>query len=346
MSSLRECYNDLTKDTNRWSYYNNAPSLTVDIMKSNNMSFTFIKDYFKCGGKEEVFQPLQIKSNETELEERAPHIISTYLLGILIADSLGIDLQTRDSKNINFKYLWFLACLYHDIGYVYENIHNCKYLRMIQADGLDAIREVCDIKYLHEREFITYKREHVNTYLTNRAACTHGKVGKIDHGIAGGLMLYDQLRKNYERVWKKVSRYNANVSRKYFEYKGLYFSNSHYEYYAEAADAIIAHNIWLSTLNKYLKNEKKTKLREQIINKSNPTAFILSLADSLEPIKRGKFEILDRISFEQIRNGFAFSMPIFIYENIYGKISDLKTWVVIDIIEEKGQGRFSIVTKE
>ncbi len=116
--------------------------------------------------------------------------------------SFGFDLNKRDVNNANLKYLWFLACLYHDIGYVYEETHSCENLREVREKGLIALREICGIKYCEHDEFRTYEKRVVNLYLKNRAKCTDKGIGKMDHGIVGGLMLYDRLRKN----WQKTKR--------------------------------------------------------------------------------------------------------------------------------------------
>src|SRR5699024_1552141 len=141
--------------------------------------------------------------------------ISTYLLGIRLAELFKIlpygnkanEVNDPYSKDgFNFKYYWFLACLYHDVGYVYENstyldesikgkqkrINKLQdNLSALQTDGLEAIQEICDIRYLHNRVFKTYDRSEIDLYLKGRATCCNC----IDHGIAGGLMLYDKLRK-------------------------------------------------------------------------------------------------------------------------------------------------------
>lgn len=345
MTTLKQMYEELIKSTNRWSYYSTYPYLDYQTLLSETASYEFIKNYFQCGGKEKVFQndPLIIR-HESFLKGRSPHILSTFLLGILIAESLNYDTNTRDSNSISFKYLWFLACLYHDIGYVYENSHNCTYLRMLQTDGLDAVQEICNIKYLHEHEFKTYKKEYINIYLSNRAMCSSGMAGIIDHGIVGGLLLYDRLRKIFEQAWKKAYKNDNNISRENFNYNGLFFSNAHYEYYAKAADAIIAHNVWVDTLNKYLAKERKQHLKENKIDQNNEIAFILALADTLEPIKRYGIYILDMIYFEKSYGGFILSMPYRESADDYEYISNLSNWVNIYVVPES-TNKFLITTR-
>lgn len=346
MGTLKELYKNLIKDGS-WSYYLEQPYLEYEMLFDRTASYNFIKNYFKCGGKGKVFKddPYIIKY-EYVLKKRSPHIVSTFLLGIQIAKNLKFDINKKNNDNINFIYLWFMACLYHDIGYVYENDHNCINLRTVQKEGLNALKDICDIKYMCNDEFKTYKKENVNLYLSNRAICSSGNIGKIDHGIVGGLLLYDRLRKNFNEAWYKARRNDPNVLRNNFTYNGLHFSNEHYKYYAEAADAIIAHNIWINTLNEYLIKNDKEPLKGIKIDKNNKIAFILALADTLEPIKKYGIFALNMISFEKTKDGkdgFDLIMPDEMNENDYEYICNLSDWMNVDV--NRCGNRFSILYK-
>lgn len=348
MGTLKELYKDLIEDPDSWLYYHsNQPRLKYEMLFDKTASYDFIKNYFKCGGKGKVFEddPYIIKY-EYVLKERSPHIVSTFLLGILIAKNLKIDLNTNNNDNINFKYLWFMACLYHDIGYVYENDYNCMNLRMVQKEGLKALKEICDIKYMCNNEFKTYKKGYIDLYFSNRAICSSGNIGKIDHGIVGGLLLYDRLRKNFYEARKKANKNDPNFSKDKFEYNELNYSKTHFEYYAEAADAIIAHNIWINTLNEYLIKNDKEPLKGIKIDKNNKIAFILALADTLEPIKKYGIFALNMISFEKTKDGkdgFDLIMPDEMKENDYEYICNLSTWINVDV--NRCGNRFSILYK-
>ena len=341
MGTLKELYKNLINDPDRWLYYNsNQPSLKYEIQPrlkyemlfDETASYDFIKNYFKCGGKKKVFEddPYIIK-NEFVLKKRSPHIVSTFLLGIWIAEYLKSDINKNNNDKINFKYLWFLACLYHDIGYVYENDYNCMNIRMVQKEGLKALKEICDIKYMCNNEFKTYKKGYIDLYFSNRAICSSGNIGKIDHGIVGGLLLYDRLRKNFDEAWNKAKRNDPNILRNDFTYKGLHFSNEHYKYYSEAADAIIAHNIWINTLNEYLIKNNKVPLKGIKIDKNNKIAFILALADTLEPIKKYGIFALNMISFKKMDDGFDLIMSDEMKENDYNYICNLSDWINVDV---------------
>ena len=353
MGTLKELYKNLINDPDRWLYYNSnqpnlkyeiQPSLKYEMLFDKTASYNFIKNYFKRGGKEKVFKdnPYIIKY-EFILKERSPHIVSTFLLGILIAEHLKFDINKKNNDNINFIYLWFMACLYHDIGYAYENDYNCINLRTVQKEGLNALKDICDIKYMCNNEFKTYKKEDINLYLSNRAICSSENIGKIDHGIVGGLLLYDRLRKNFDEAWNKAKRNDPKVLRTDFTYKELHFSNKHYKYYAEAADAIIAHNIWINTLNEYLIKNDKEPLKEIKIDKNNKIAFILALADTLEPIKKPEINDLDMISFEETKDGFDLIMPDEMKENNYKYICNLSDWINVNV--DRCGNRFKIQYK-
>lgn len=348
MGTLKELYKDLIEDLDSWLYYHsNQPRLKYEMLFDKTASYDFIKNYFKCGGKGKVFEddPYIIKY-EYVLKERSPHIVSTFLLGIQIAKSLKFDINMKNNDNINFIYLWFMACLYHDIGYVYENDYNCMNLRMVQKEGLKALKEICDIKYMCNNEFKTYKKGYIDLYFSNRAICSSGNIGKIDHGIVGGLLLYDRLRKNFYEARKKANKNDPNFSKDKFEYNELNYSKTHFEYYAEAADAIIAHNIWINTLNEYLTKNNKVPLEGNKIDKNNKIAFILALADTLEPIKKYGIFALNMISFEKTKDGkdgFDLIMPDEMKENDYRYICNLSDWINVNV--NRCGNRFSILYK-
>lgn len=340
MKNLRDCYEEIIEGK-KWCYYtSDYPNLSIETLKNEDESYEFIKEYFKCGGKEQVFCFEIIQEHEEKVKRRAPHIISTFLLGFIVADSFGINADSfginADEDERKFKYLWFLTCLYHDIGYVYEEESTYEHLCALQTGGLYAAKKICGIEYISNDEFSTYCKEYVNIYLSHRARCTYGKKGKIDHGIVGGLMLYDRLRKNYESAKQKADLAGTESG---FYYNGLFFSEGHFKYYAEAADAIIAHNIWKSTLDNYLEIEQYMKLNATNIPNitiDKKMAFVLAIADTLEPLKRtNNMDVLDEIEFEstKIKNGFNIFIPQK-YETIFEGVRGLSSWVNVDVGDE------------
>lgn len=326
METLYEIYEEIAKKPERWLYYmsltkNEKGQEKINELRNNllngvlykdcvkNMTSTsakeFINAYFSVGGKGRL---TSIFEYHTESFNRSDHTLSVFLLGIQLAEMFGIlshDNEENEgnapyNKNgFNFKYYWFLACLYHDVGYVYEN---GKYLderikaeqkrknklqdnlSALRTDGLEAVQEICDIRYLHNRVFKTYDRSEIDLYLKGRATCCNC----IDHGIAGGLMLYDKLRKQFEQSWQNRDRQRSSDRTNFWNNKtGLHLSNSHFEEYAKAANAIIAHNIWIDTLNEFKQHKGiSIGIKNRISFHKDPLCFILSLADTLEPLKK------------------------------------------------------------
>lgn len=338
MQTLQKCYEETAINEQTWSYYEN--SIDINNKWTNNRdAFEFIKQYFEFAGKSKVFKDENIEKYHKEIEDRAGHTISTFLLGIKIADGFELDIFTRDDNNMNFKYYWFLTCLYHDVGYIFENRKDTEQLFIVQKEGMEGLQEIFGIKYIHERVFKTYSKEQVELYLKERSVIDNS-FGKLDHGIVGGLLLYDKLRKQFEIAWKR--RTNISDSRDSFFIKDesnsrqLHLSNRHYEAYAKAADAIITHNIWQSTLLSYIETcdsvRKNIKHKIDFIGIDNELCFVLSLADTLEPLKRGG-RYLELISINSLicEKGIELQMNKEVYNSIYQKIDSLEEWMKVKV---------------
>lgn len=349
--TLLEMYEGLINYKDNWSYYDNPPFLSCDTLFSGNASFNFIKECFSCGGKEMLFEDKYVEKELDIVKKRAPHIVSTYLLGIIIANIFNLDFCTRDKENMNPLYVWFLSCLYHDIGYIYEDNPCCEQLRKIQTGGLAALKEICNIKYCiycQDNEVRTYNKDEVSLYLSYRAQCSNGRMGVIDHGIAGGMMLYDRLRKNFEQAWEKKLKECVKITRESFCYNNLHFSTAHFRYYAKAADAIISHNIWADTLKKCLESNGEQYESHNKIQETNTIAFILALADSIEPTKKYNACALKEIRLKENGNGFDLIMPATNYKKLEKSLKELPNWVEISVSKtcNETNNTFSIERKQ
>lgn len=343
MQTLAQCYHQIAQDPDMWSYYSNPLSVD-DAWNEDDKAYDFMKNYFICAGKGMVFEDDYLTSHKKDIVDRARHIISTYLLGIKIAECFGIDIFTRDLKNMDKRYYWFLACLYHDIGYAYENDHNYTNTDKVNRDGFDALRKICSIKYWDNSVFGTYNKEVVEFYLKCRAVDPDREGPVIDHGIVGGLLLYDKLRKQFESSW--VNRPNKAEKRESFQIsydsKPLHLSEDHFPEYAKAADAIIAHNIWKDTFRGYLSTYPPTTASSSLninqdIGIDNSICFLLSLADTIEPIKKDKdkngaitlFDI--EISGLVDGRGFKLQMNDRIFAKYYSEIKKMESWIEINV---------------
>lgn len=230
MKSLDDIYESVAKNKKRWLYYKNAYKQKkcnhLDLNKlweaSPNAIINFIINYFTVAGKDEVVKDFNNSSNDFY---RGQHIISTFILGIWFAEIFRIlpyrknatDVYDPYKKNsFNFLYYWFLSCLYHDIGYAYEdfNTKSCEWLFnyvnldandmvRLKKEGLNAAKDIFDLEYMLDFKCDSiYSREDIDVYLKGRAAGIEGIEACIDHGIIGGLMLYDKLVRQYYQ-WQK-----------------------------------------------------------------------------------------------------------------------------------------------
>jgi|GEM_PF-984455 len=350
METLESCYRSIYNKPECWSYYKKNFSSEIEYPWENEgKAEKFIEEYFKFSGKFGIFNNLLIQDKKNKLKEQYQHIVSAFFLGIKIMDAFGIDTQQRDKfSHMNFLYCWFLACLYHDIGYIFEKNEDPNTVMKIHKGGINALKSEYDLHYmlfdekLHIKTF--YSQYILNTYFKGRAG-DQDLPPAIDHGIAGGLLLYDKLRQQFEE-WYQCKL--PGTSREDFcvkhDGRELHLSTNHFKAYEEAADAIIMHNIWLSTLKKYLKTSNKCekKYKKISINDDNKLCFILALADTLEPLKKD-IKNLQNIYIEQCSNkkGLTIKMKKCIYTDKKHRrysetINDIKNWIDISVkpIEE------------
>ncbi len=140
MKSLARLYEEISRNKVRWSYYWNNPSEMSGVWENNDKAYNFIQGYFEFGGKKKLLEDANLIVHPETVKERAPHIVSSFILGIILAEGFGICTWMPDDDSVNFLYLWFLSCLYHDIGYAYENNSTTDWLKLIQFEGIDAVR--------------------------------------------------------------------------------------------------------------------------------------------------------------------------------------------------------------
>lgn len=339
MKSLKELYIEIVKESSRWSYYSDPPILYESIWSDCDKAYTFIKSYYNLAGKGRTFEDKNITDNEKDIKEKSTHVVSTFLLGILIAETLGIDTQQRNYENMNFLYYWFLVALYHDVGYIYEKNSNSYDLEKIKEKGLQEILDICDINpdNLSNSIFLTYSCRDIEEYSKQRARGRDNSKGKVDHGIVGGLMLYDKLVKQFYIARKKrLKGYNEDDFYIWAHGKKLHLSKSHFKEYAKVSDAIIAHNIFKDTLIKCYDNDetKKEELSKKVIHINNELCFILAIADTIEPLK--KDVSLDTVYLEKTEQGFSVIFDKNVSDRFENAIFSLKEWVGVDVEKEEG----------
>ena len=327
--NLYEQIVNLYNCVSEWNYYDANFEKPFGINKARR----FIEQYFEKGAKRGVVLPFIDKIDPM----RYVHTISVFFIGILIKRKLCPNLAIRSEVDTDyeFSYLWFLVCLFHDMGYAIENDWRYKFVYKKDTDEYKNKykRKMCfpklkrdiyeDLGVLYgaptkyrkngifqrrdkkdcTNEFdsiifnngikvceSTYGRGTVFKYL--EYCKTTDEIRHYDHGIVGGLWLYDKLIKNYYKAYWKEKEKRTDVDFDNFYVDGhLHFFTEQKMIFAYLADCIIAHNMWSASLDK-IDMYKKYGLDklippefEKITFEKNPILFILAVADTIDPIK-------------------------------------------------------------
>jgi len=220
-----------------------------------------------------------------------------------------------------------------------------------------------EIAILHKTIFASEKIPRFSKKLVKNYCHYRISSGKQDHGIYGGILLYDKLVKNFN---SKTKGHDWKLQTDYV-YEGLCWRREHLDHFAYVADAIICHNIWTVCSNdtESVKNYKKYHLDELIIDPSStpekrlsieesPLQFMLCLLDTIEPVKRfsrlSAYEVLENISIKvtgdkSIR--IAWNEIIKKESSFWDwmkNISGLKDWMLVDISQCQQEDDWCFVT--
>ena len=131
---MKELYKSIIEKKKLWNYYNkelDKPDLT-----DSESCYKFISSYIKYAEKSKtvLWKGLEdLKNNEPQ---RLKHIVSTFFLGLSLYHNDKLEIKNRIQEELShfeylrskssefidneFTYLWFMLCLYHDLGYLYE----------------------------------------------------------------------------------------------------------------------------------------------------------------------------------------------------------------------------------
>lgn len=316
-------------------YYIYDPEKEYNLDSFDEISFDKIKQLFDAHGKEHFFDngdQNKFYQNDQEGIIRCQHAFSLYLLGIYcykkipriqeafksFLDNLYIgynqDIEKgaeREENNYykNFLYLWYPTALYHDMGYYYEylceeNDQSKRYSEAIQGgkimdkdyfgfiDNSPGIpKQLKDISQL-------YFQKRIEGHFFTDNAC-------IDHGFAGGLELYKQMRRVHCQDDDP-----SNMS--FYPWMGLKYGTPIFKWFnTTSAWAITCHNIYMEKdtkdnidkVDKYIKAGFKCITYDEnksFINiKEHPLLFLLDFVDTIDPVKRFGLDSLNYYMLEE-----------------------------------------------
>lgn len=135
--------------------------------------------------------------------------------------------------------------IYEDLGllYVAPSIYKSKHFSVSGRSQIDQNTIGVCFNNGIEIQRAVYSRETILRYL---AYCKmDAEIRHYDHGIVGGLWLYDCLMKNYNMQYQNEKQRNSNIVFDDFLLDGrLHFWGEQRKIFAYLADCIISHNIW------------------------------------------------------------------------------------------------------
>ncbi|HWQ97093.1 MAG TPA: hypothetical protein VN538_03215 [Clostridia bacterium] len=350
--SLHDRFRDL--ESNGAVYYQGSSLRRVNLdFNDKNQCSAFITEYFKAGNKGNAFS---FGFNELfSAKGKHTHTVALYFLGCLLKNLIDENFFQFLKFNIpdlnyNFYYTWFLSCLYHDTAACIEEspyqhqplkfylgLHNISY-NVYNHRPIFALADL-----------FTYSEPLIKNYFDYRIDyCI-----RVEHGILGGYLLYDRLRKNYTSAWKEhlneyTSDKNGNTelgSYSNFKYKNLHWHIAHLDHFAIIADSIIGHNIWVNDdvvlYNHYGLDPLIKSPSNRIRIRERPVLFFLSLIDSIEPVKILEKEpnvlepvqALQSIDFQLIGTNRIkiTSLSVQHFDSYYSKVKEVEDWLDVKV---------------
>lgn len=327
MTSYYELLKEIPQE--HWDYYSVInPNATLKNPFTSNSNYNeFIYRYFQRGGKKRVFDNDDIITDELRLPN---HICSVFFMGILIyyktAFHKKYPLSTNEPGYSTFPFIWFLIALFHDNAYQMEDINKLRHINNIENliihfniehNLFESEVKKCKKLLNSRRKYFSFRKK---------------KYGVVDHGILGGLLLYDRLVK-IRKLKKSQNKENL--------FWGIKLVNQ----YKLAANAISIHNIWVQS-KEICKEFNLNELENfaPVKFKDFPLFYILGIVDTIEPLKlfnrNGNFDdkyVLENIKYEFSSN----SMEISVNENsnlefdkYIKQVKYLEGWLDIEVIIE------------
>ena len=323
--TIKKILEEILAQQEKWNYY--SYENTINPFDSNENSKEFIKNFIIKSCKAETNQLYQKINNL--VDGRALHIVSTFFLGIYFYEnSASIKRQLNKTlkkyKNpkkykstIEFSFVWFLACLFHDLGYEFEAESKYESFEIFfEEEKLISLKKYSGVPSIYSQIYKDYFNYRV---LKN----------KNDHGICAAFVLFSDLQKI-----RKEQEESANNS------TGLCWEKSLVNVYNFAAWTILAHNIWYADSKEQLtvNNYKEANLNDLILKENefkitlvkHPFLFLFCLIDSIEPLKRVKrFSLLEKIEIQILNDTIIIESKLECgcHDTILNQAYDLRKWL-------------------
>lgn len=119
MTLYQKLRNEMENHREFWNYYGVNFG---DFFQDEGVARDFIYNYFKGGSKLYALDTWANSMNEY-LQMRNVHTVNVFFIGAYLQRIIDehIAIKSEVSSHYPFSYIWYLLCLAHDFGYVYEN---------------------------------------------------------------------------------------------------------------------------------------------------------------------------------------------------------------------------------
>ena len=235
---LKKWYLELFNKPKEWDYYKQKP---VNPIESKYFK-SFIDNYINASDKSDgnpFVEPLEIIEGEE-------HVFSVFFLGIILYENCDAIKKEIDKKvnsyqkknkfNVTFNYMWFIIALFHDTGKKLEEDNKYKHLEFFKQDfGIEnKLKSPVGIPKQIKENWIRYFY-----YRLNYMPGSNHK--KPDHGILGGMHLYDKLCKTYKHIQGVGEKINDGE----YKYNELIWTEKGLNIFNLCSWVILAHNIYI-----------------------------------------------------------------------------------------------------
>lgn len=151
MTLYQKLRNEMQNHREFWNYYGVNFD---DVFQDEGVARDFIYNYFKGGSKLYALDSWANSMNEY-IQIRNVHTVNVFFIGAFLQRIIdeNIAIKSEVSSHYPFSYIWYLLCLAHDFGYVYEK-YSKAYLELPEKQ---YYRRYCR-RGMYAPEFCTRRR--------------------------------------------------------------------------------------------------------------------------------------------------------------------------------------------
>lgn len=375
-------YDNLWERFNARKNYYNTVAYMSDIFEddyemTSQKCKEYIYKYFYRGGKPLVFDT-PFRETYDQFGKHI-HTVSLYFLGSVLRNLFCKDIYEGIKKALNsdikwyeeeeeYEYTWFLTSLYHDVASCIET--KIPYNASESVKHLEFYLGKSNIRYTPFNHQTINKGAVLNCYseeLIKNYFYYRSNKDETDHGIIGGYLLFDRLKKNLLEIFSKHHLDKEGVIKE-LDGRSLAWNIEYLDLFAYVADAIICHNLWTKNIGDDSEEYEKYGLDPLIIKNDSdkvsmkrlPLQFMLRLLDTIEPTKRfGDIpakKVLENINISDYEkdNNRNYEKGIKIgwsttlekqrgFDKWVNPIRYLDKWMDVTVIEEKNNDIYSCI---